>query len=166
MTEVSYSIPYAVVAAGSVNLTRLRAEVETALGQAIIVHVTLPGADAGVIVLRRADGQPLTPAQQAAAQSTCAAHNPAPTAEQQLEAAAHQISEQSLAQAGAIAGWARTSEPDALAWHDANIRAPLDALADGPQKTLLQAMATEQRAILRLVIALRNRTWPHLEAGG
>jgi hypothetical protein len=83
-------------------------------------------------------------------------------------------------QAAAIPGWASWTEGEALAWMDANLKALLDAVPDVDNLTADQYRTNAQsidaqwqdvfaaqqqviRALVRLVIALRNDTWPRLE---
>jgi hypothetical protein len=83
--------------------------------------------------------------------------------------------EQAASDASAIPAWANYTIAEALAWHDANIRNPIIAaptVTAGNAVAVLQAMVdmlkqleTENRAIIQMLIALRNKTWPGLEGG-
>ena len=54
------------------------------------------------------------------------------------------------AQAGGVPNWATWDEATALAWFDANVTTAADALP-------------VMRAMIRLLVALRNETWPDLQ---
>jgi len=74
-----------------------------------------------------------------------------------------------------IPGWATWTEEQALNWHDTNIKDELDgapttvtsqnavAVLQGILDVLRDYIQPELRAHLRLLIALRNETWPNLE---
>lgn len=69
-------------------------------------------------------------------------------------------------QAASIPNWATWTEAQALAWHDANIGnaiAPIANLADA--KAVLAQVAAENRALVRMVLALRNKTFSDLQGG-
>jgi len=64
-----------------------------------------------------------------------------------------------------IPGWATWTEQESLAWHDARLS---DAVIDGignlaDAKIAIKNIATENRAIIRLLVALRDKTFPNLE---
>lgn len=80
----------------------------------------------------------------------------------------------------AIPSWASWTEDEALAWHDTNIADPLTTVPDIDGLTAQQFQAnvqaimalyqdvlamieTENRALVRMALALRNETWPGLE---
>lgn len=66
-------------------------------------------------------------------------------------------------QAASIPAWASWNEAAALAWHDTNItdEFPVGNLTEA--NALLQTMATENRNMIRMIIAMRNKLWPNLE---
>jgi hypothetical protein len=72
-----------------------------------------------------------------------------------------------------IPGWATWTEAEALAWHDTNIRDPIE---DAPTVTsqnavqvlqgvvdMLRIMEDENRALVQIALAMRNKLWPNLE---
>lgn len=62
-----------------------------------------------------------------------------------------------------IPAWALWTEEEALAWHNTNITVPLNASTTLAQaKAVLQVMEQENRALLRMVVALRDFVWPNL----
>ena len=82
--------------------------------------------------------------------------------------------------AAAIPNWAMWTEEEALNWHDTNIQAPLGTVPDIDTLTpaqfnnnaqaimalyqdVLAKIEDENRAIVRMVVALRNKAWPGLE---
>lgn len=66
----------------------------------------------------------------------------------------------------AIPGWARWTVEEAGDWYAANVSdlLPVANLADANEA--LANMATAQWALIQMVLELRNRQWPELEAGG
>jgi hypothetical protein len=93
---------------------------------------------------------------------------------------AQQRQEQAESDAATIPGWASWTEGEALAWMDANLKALLDAVPnvdgltadqyrnnaqsiDAQWQDVFAAQQQVIRALVRLVIALRNDTWPRLE---
>jgi len=90
----------------------------------------------------------------AAARAIVEAHNAADlTPEQAAAARADAVRAAADGQAAAIPGWARWTEAEVLAWLDTNVTDLASA------KAALKAMA-------RMLVALRNAQWPHLEGGG
>ena len=72
-----------------------------------------------------------------------------------------------------IPGWATWTEAEALAWHDVNIADPIE---NAPVVTsqnavqvlqgvvdMLRIMEDENRALVRMALAMRNKIWPNLE---
>ena len=89
-----------------------------------------------------------------------AAHNPnVLTDAQQAEI----VQAASDSQAASIPAWASWSEAAALAWHDTNITNELPVANLTEANALLQTMATENRNMIRMIIAMRNKLWPNLE---
>lgn len=66
-------------------------------------------------------------------------------------------------QAAAIPSWASWTEAEALAWHDTNITNALPVANLAAANTVLDKLATENRALIRMVIALRNQLYPDLQ---
>lgn len=66
-------------------------------------------------------------------------------------------------QAGAIPNWATWDESTALTWHDTNIGGLLPVANLAEANTVLANLETENRALVRLIIALRNQAWPGLQ---
>lgn len=80
------------------------------------------------------------------------------------EQSAATVESGSKAQASNIPNWASWTEAQALSWHDTNVAnaiAPIANLADA--KVVLTQMATENRALVRMLIALRNKAFPDLQ---
>lgn len=73
------------------------------------------------------------------------------------------VADGAQSQAAAIPQWAHWTEAQALAWHDENVagRLPVSNLTQA--NAVLAAMNTELRALIRLCVALRNRTFPGLQ---
>lgn len=95
-----------------------------------------------------------------------------PTLEAGLDGANADISEQTArdtvlanakAQAAAIPSWATWTEAEALAWHDTNITNALPVANLAAANAVLDKLATENRALVRMVIALRNQLYPDLQ---
>lgn len=62
-----------------------------------------------------------------------------------------------------IPGWATWDEDQVLAWIDSNISAPLAAATTlAEAKVVLGKMDTAMQAMARLLVALRDKTWPGL----
>lgn len=69
------------------------------------------------------------------------------------------IRDNSINQAANIPSWAGWTEEQALTWHDTNITTPLNAATTLAQaKAVMVVMAQENRALLRMLVALRNAT--------
>lgn len=83
-----------------------------------------------------------------------------------------------LAQAKNIPGWATWDESQALDWHDTNVKTPIDDLQASiagitslatalpvleEMRLAMDKMETENRAVVRMIIALRNKSFPNLE---
>lgn len=66
-------------------------------------------------------------------------------------------------QASAIPNWATWTEAEALAWHDTNIANALPVANLAAANVVLDRLATENRALVRMVIALRNQVWSDLQ---
>jgi hypothetical protein len=62
-----------------------------------------------------------------------------------------------------IPGWASWTEEEALAWHDTNIADALPVANLAEANAVLDRLAAENRAILRMLLAARNQLWPNLE---
>lgn len=64
-----------------------------------------------------------------------------------------------------IPGWATWDEATALNWHDQRLNdAVIDAVGSlAEAKVILKHIATENRAIVRMLMALRDHTWPGLD---
>lgn len=69
--------------------------------------------------------------------------------------------------AAAIPSWATWTEAQALAWLDGHVSSTqvsaISSLAEA--KAVLADMATLNRALVRLVVALRDHSWPELPRG-
>lgn len=63
-----------------------------------------------------------------------------------------------------IPGWATWSTDEALAWHDANIGDVLPVANLTEANAVLEKLAQENRALVQMVLALRDATWPNLAA--
>ena len=94
------------------------------------------------------------------------------TAEQQAEAGraaleAADVAKQEAAKVGAknIPGWALWTEQEALDWLAARLSdAQVDALnVPAAAKQLLKDQNTVLRALVRMVVALRDHSWPDLD---
>lgn len=94
------------------------------------------------------------------------------TLESALDSANAQLTEQAAVatvqanaktQAAAIPSWASWTEAEALAWHDANIATQLPVANLAAANTVLAKMEQENRALIRMVIALRNQLYPDLQ---
>lgn len=64
-----------------------------------------------------------------------------------------------------IPAWATWTEEEALNWHDTNLS---DTVIDGignlaEAKIILKKISTENRAIVRMLLALRDKIFPNLE---
>jgi hypothetical protein len=66
-------------------------------------------------------------------------------------------------QAAAIPSWASWTEAEALAWHDTNITNALPVANLAAANTVLTKLEQENRALIRMVIALRNQVWSDLQ---
>jgi ribosomal protein L10 len=85
-------------------------------------------------------------------------------AQAQTESEAIQTVENNAkAQAQNIPAWASWTESEALNWHDTNIAAKLPVASLTEANVLLTVLETENRALVRMVIALRNKIFPDLE---
>ena len=74
------------------------------------------------------------------------------------------ISDGAETQISNIPAWATWTETHALTWYATNIDAPLAAASNLPEaKAVLTDMADVQKRIIRMVIAMRNKHWPHLQ---
>ena len=74
------------------------------------------------------------------------------------------VQEGAETQASNIPGWASWSEGTADTWYQSNVRDPFDAATTfATMKAVVGTMITVQWAIIRMVIALRNKTWPNLQ---
>ena len=63
-----------------------------------------------------------------------------------------------------IPGWASWSESTADAWYQTNVRDPFDAATTfATMKAVVGTIITVQWALIRMIIALRNKTWPNLQ---
>lgn len=71
--------------------------------------------------------------------------------------------EQAQTAAATIPGWASWTEAQALDWHDTNVAAALPVANLTEANAVLEDLATENRALIRMVLALRNAQWPDLE---
>jgi hypothetical protein len=68
------------------------------------------------------------------------------------------------AQAAAIPNWATWTAEQALTWHDANVKAPIDAATTLAQaKAAMQKLEAENRALIQMIVAMRNQLWPGLQ---
>lgn len=73
------------------------------------------------------------------------------------------IAENAEAQAAAIPQWASWTEAQALDWHNTNITTQLPVANLTAANTVLQKLDAENRALIRMVLALRNKIWPNLQ---
>lgn len=127
------------------NLLKLDADIRAAFADDV-AGLTAQGADITVHLLR----QP-TPAEQTLIAETLAAHDPASKTPEQIAAEqAAAVEAAADTQAANIPGWATWDEATALAYITNNVTDLASA------KVVLLAMA-------RLLVALRNKTWPNLE---
>ncbi len=76
---------------------------------------------------------------------------------------ASQVMNGAAAQAANIPQWASWTEAQALSWHDTNIGSLLPVANLAQANSVLAAMNTELRALIRMVIALRNYAFPRLQ---
>lgn len=74
-----------------------------------------------------------------------------------------QVEANAAAQAANIPGWATWDEATALNWFDTNIGNNLPVTNLSEANEVLADMATLQRNLIRMVIALRNKTMAHLQ---
>lgn len=104
------------------------------------------------------EGYHPTSGQLAQAAAVLAAHNPTDLVGQ-VRAAAY-------GRMAAVPNFATWTETQALAWHDSNIKTPLDAATTLAQaKAVMLKMEVEQRAFLRAILAMRDELWPNLSGG-
>lgn len=80
-------------------------------------------------------------------------------------AAAETVQANAKVQAQNIPNWASWTEAEALAWHDANIANALPVANLSSANTVLARLEQENRALIRMVIALRNQAWSDLQDG-
>ena len=73
------------------------------------------------------------------------------------------IENNARSQAQNIPAWASWTETEALNWHDTNIAAKLPVASLTEANVLLTVLETENRALVRMVIAIRNKIFPDLE---
>jgi hypothetical protein len=66
-------------------------------------------------------------------------------------------------QAAAIPNWASWTVDEALTWHDTNITNAIPVANLAAANVVLDRLATENRALVRMVIALRNAQYPDLQ---
>jgi len=106
----------------------------------------------GIIVVHAAGELPAE--QQEIISQVIAQHDPTIKTEEQI-ADERKVAAKAGAEniAAAIPGWAHWTETEVLAYIDGNVTDLASA------KVVLKALA-------RMVVALRNAEWPHLEAGG
>jgi hypothetical protein len=88
------------------------------------------------------------------------AHNPATLTTEQQEAV---VQANAKSQAAAIPSWASWTEAEALAWHDTNIANALPVANLAAANVVLAKFEQENRALVRMVIALRNQLYPDLQ---
>lgn len=62
----------------------------------------------------------------------------------------------------AIPDWATWTEDEALAWHDENIAAPVPFANLSEANAWAEKLKVENRALVRMVLALRDRVFPDL----
>lgn len=74
-----------------------------------------------------------------------------------------QTQQDAATDAAAIPNWATWTEAEALAWHDTNIDGQLPVSNLTEANAVLADMENELRALVRMVVALRNDTWPGLQ---
>jgi hypothetical protein len=135
---------------GQFNFARFNEDVRAAF--AARVRGTTHDAARHVVIVHL-DGD-LTAAERAQLQTIVDTHDPdALTADQILAAATAAIEAAAPERVAAIPGWARWTEQQTVDYLTANVTDLASA------KQVLIAMA-------RMLIALRNAQWPHLEAGG
>jgi len=79
------------------------------------------------------------------------------------EQLAEEVEAGAQSQASSIPGWATWDEATALAWFDTNIGDNLPVANLSEANAVLSDMATLQRNLVRLVIALRNKNFPNLQ---
>lgn len=112
-----------------------------------------------------------TPTQQSQGEALVAAHESTLDARNAVLASA-------VGAASAIPNWAHWTQEETETWYEANIHQPLvTGRANVPATltftstravimgliTIMDQMAVMLWALARMVIALRNRTWPHLQ---
>lgn len=90
-----------------------------------------------------------------------AAHNPAILTPQQQQAV---VQASAKTQAAAIPNWATWDEAQVLTWFDTNITNALPAANLAAANVVLGNMATAQRAMARMIVALRNAQYPDLQS--
>ena len=85
------------------------------------------------------------------------------------------VGEASDTAAANIPNWATWTEAQVLAWFATNVDTPLAATIPATitlvqarsilasLQTIMQAMATADEAKARMIVALRNKTWPNLQ---
>lgn len=88
-----------------------------------------------------------------------------------------QVKDAAEGHAAAVPGWASWTEVEALSWHQTNLKDLLDSIPDdvtnlelAQLKQVIQQMLDVQRnqvalarAMIRMVVALRNENWPRLQ---
>lgn len=100
--------------------------------------------------------------QDSAVQAVVNAHDP--EAESQAERV-NRVHMASQTQAQNIPNWASWTETDVLAWFEANVDSLLDLNPPSQAQVLaaVRQMRTAQKAMARMIVALRNAQWPQLE---
>jgi hypothetical protein len=97
-----------------------------------------------------------TPEQLAAGAALVAAHVPIDPIQQVRDGAEQEARD--------IPGWAAWSRSQADTWYQTNVRDPFDAATTlAAMKAVFGTVIQVQWAIIRMVIALRNHTWPDLQ---
>lgn len=135
------------------NYERLQIELDA--GLALAQGTARAGSDSGGHYCDVPDNTLLS-----AVQAIVNTHNPATlTSEQQVS----QVQESAKTQVQAIPSWASWTEAQVLAWFDTNVANLLPAVNLAEANTIMQNMATAQRAMVRMLVALRNETWPDLQ---
>lgn len=74
-----------------------------------------------------------------------------------------QVEIDAITQAASIPNWATWDETTALNWFDTNIAGSLPVANLAGANAVLEDMATLQRNLVRMVIALRNKSFPNLQ---
>lgn len=143
-----------------VNVPLLDAQLRAALAEAAD-GIVYDGGNRLLRVLLKVDDAALA----RVAEQVVEAHNPdALTPEQAAEAQAAAVKVAAGGKAAAIPGWASWTEDDALDWYETHVTDPLAAAGSlAEAKVVLASMAQAQRALIRMVLALRNEVWPNLE---